>query len=233
MVLFAQVFTAAQFVVEERVMERYNVAPLLAVGLEGVFGFVSVLAAMPLLHLAFGRSHPGGFFDVPTGYHQIVDNPAVWIPGILIALSIAFFNWFGLSVTRSVSATARSTLDTCRTIIIWVISMSLGWESFRWMQVLGFAVLIYGGWSKLFLLLVRFDRAEQAAGFCGSFRGENAPGVCLTTFAGRRAGTFIFNGIVDPPFCRPPVLSEGEFSPLLNPAFVAVEDDDGQLAARI
>lgn len=59
MVLFAQVFTAAQFVVEERVMERYNVAPLLAVGLEGVFGFVSVLAAMPLLHLTFGRSHPG------------------------------------------------------------------------------------------------------------------------------------------------------------------------------
>lgn len=144
MVLFAQVFTATQFVIEERVMERYDVVPLLAVGLEGIFGVISVLLAMPITYLIYGNTHPNGYFDIPTGWHQFVDNEAVWVPGIMIALSIAFFNWFGLSVTRSISATARSTLDTCRTIIIWAVSMSLGWESFRWLQVLGFGVLIYG-----------------------------------------------------------------------------------------
>lgn len=54
------------------------------------------------------------------------------------------FNFFGISVTRSVSATSRSTIDTCRTLFIWLVSMGLGWESFKWLQVLGFVLLVYG-----------------------------------------------------------------------------------------
>lgn len=54
------------------------------------------------------------------------------------------FNFFGLSVTRTVSATSRSTIDTCRTLFIWVVSLGLGWESFKWLQVVGFALLVYG-----------------------------------------------------------------------------------------
>ena len=54
------------------------------------------------------------------------------------------FNFFGLSVTRSVSATSRSTIDTCRTLFIWIVSLGLGWESFKWLQVAGFALLVYG-----------------------------------------------------------------------------------------
>jgi hypothetical protein len=62
-------------------------------------------------------------------------------------LTLAFvsgFNYFGLSVTRSVSATARSTIDTCRTLFIWLVSLALGWESFKWLQVVGFMMLVYG-----------------------------------------------------------------------------------------
>lgn len=54
------------------------------------------------------------------------------------------FNFFGLSVTRTVSATSRSTIDTCRTLFIWIVSLGLGWESFKWLQVVGFALLVYG-----------------------------------------------------------------------------------------
>jgi hypothetical protein len=53
------------------------------------------------------------------------------------------FNFFGLSVTRSVSATSRSTIDTCRTLFIWIVSLGLRWESFKWLQVVGFAMLVY------------------------------------------------------------------------------------------
>jgi len=63
------------------------------------------------------------------------------------------FNFFGLSVTRTVSATARSTIDTCRTLFIWIVSLFLGWESFKWLQVLGFVLLVYG--TFLFNGLVR------------------------------------------------------------------------------
>lgn len=57
--------------------------------------------------------------------------------------SCSGFNFFGLSVTRTVSATSRSTIDTCRTLFIWIVSLGLGWESFKWLQVLGFALLVY------------------------------------------------------------------------------------------
>jgi len=53
-----------------------------------------------------------------------------------------------LSVTRHVSATARSLTDTCRTLSIWIISLGLGWEKLMFpislLQVLGFSLLVYG-----------------------------------------------------------------------------------------
>jgi drug/metabolite transporter (DMT)-like permease len=144
MVLTAQVFTAIQFVLEEKIMTSYRVEPLMAVGLEGLFGCLTILLAMPLLYVCFGLSHPGGFFDFPYGWQQIWSHQGIWIASIAIALSIAFFNWFGLSVTRSMSSVARATIDTCRTLFIWMVSLGLGWETFKWLQVLGFAVLVYG-----------------------------------------------------------------------------------------
>ena len=35
---------------------------------------------------------------------------------------------------------------TCfrRTLFIWIISLGLGWETFKYLQVVGFVVLIYG-----------------------------------------------------------------------------------------
>lgn len=41
------------------------------------------------------------------------------------------------SAARSVSATARSTIDSCRVIGIWAVSLFLGWETFKPLQVVG------------------------------------------------------------------------------------------------
>ncbi|PWN35915.1 uncharacterized protein FA14DRAFT_104563, partial [Meira miltonrushii] len=150
LILFAQLFTASQFVLEEKIMGRYSVEPLLAVGMEGIFGLVTTLAAQVALHFLYGRTPDGrgGYFDMSAGWHQIINTPIVFYTSFAIALSIALFNFFGLSVTRNVSATARSTIDTCRTLGIWVVSLSLGWEVFRplsgGLQVIGFILLCYG-----------------------------------------------------------------------------------------
>ncbi|KAI9064238.1 hypothetical protein FKP32DRAFT_1570517 [Trametes sanguinea] len=156
-ILFAQIFTAAQFVIEEKILNRYSVAPLVAVGYEGLFGALSIVLAMPLL-ARFSNVSP--FFDLPRGWHQMIDTPAVLWSGVVIALSIALFNFFGLSVTRHVSATARSLTDTCRTLSIWIVSLGLGWEVLVFpislLQVAGFALLVYG--TFLFNRLVRPPR---------------------------------------------------------------------------
>lgn len=167
-VLFAQVFTATQFVVEEKIMARYSVAPLVAVGYEGLFGALSIIMCMPILAMpSIASSSP--FFDLSRGWDQLVNTPSVLNSGIAIAISISLFNYFGLSVTRHVSATARSLTDTCRTLSIWLVSLGLGWEKLLFpislLQVLGFSLLVYG--------------------------------------------TFLFNGLVNPPsFLRRPLVLE-------------------------
>ncbi|KDQ59423.1 hypothetical protein JAAARDRAFT_127293 [Jaapia argillacea MUCL 33604] len=153
-ILFAQIFSATQFVVEEKILGHYTVAPLVAVGFEGLFGVLSILILLPLLPL-LAPSHTGPdqspyamWFDLPRGWHQIISTPTVLYSSVAIAFSISFFNFFGLSVTRHVSATVRSLTDTCRTLCIWIISLGLGWEKLVWpvsmLQVVGFGLLVYG-----------------------------------------------------------------------------------------
>ncbi|TQN70463.1 hypothetical protein CSHISOI_05062 [Colletotrichum shisoi] len=141
----AQIFTATQFVLEEWILERSAIEPIRVVGWEGLFGFVVTVIGMIVLHFAVGRTSAGqyGYFDMTEGWRQLTQNRAIGLSSILIMISIGGFNFFGLSVTRSVSATSRSTIDTCRTLFIWVVSLGLRWETFKWLQVVGFALLVY------------------------------------------------------------------------------------------
>ncbi|KAK4541425.1 hypothetical protein LTR36_008026 [Oleoguttula mirabilis] len=155
MIAGAQIFTASQFVLEERIMEKYSMDPIQVVGWEGTFGFLVTLIGMGILHAAVGQTAAGrgGYFDAREGFYQVFHNRAVAVTSLLIMISIGGFNFFGLSVTRNLSATSRSTIDTCRTLFIWIVSLGLGWESFKWLQVLGFALLVWG--TALFNDIVR------------------------------------------------------------------------------
>lgn len=144
MVLCAQFCAAAQFVVEEKIMHVYSLPALKAVGLEGAFGLITTLTAIPILHGMFGQDDPESVFNMYRGFHNTFDHTPVWAVGIGCIFSIAFFNYFGLSITKVISSTSRSTIDTCRTMFIWIISLGLGWERFIPLQVVGFAILIYG-----------------------------------------------------------------------------------------
>ncbi|KXH59025.1 integral membrane protein [Colletotrichum salicis] len=141
----AQIFTATQFVLEEWILERSSIEPIRVVGFEGLFGFTVTVIGMIVLHLAIGKTDAGryGYFDMVEGWRQLTQNRAIGISSILIMISIGGFNFFGLSVTRSVSATSRSTIDTCRTLFIWIVSLGLRWETFKWLQVVGFGLLVY------------------------------------------------------------------------------------------
>lgn len=146
MIAAAQIFTATQFVLEEWILEHYALEPLKVVGWEGIFGFIVTVIGMIILHFAVGRTERGryGYFDAKEGWRELVEYRSIAISSILIMISIGGFNFFGLSVTRTVSATARSTIDTSRTLFIWIASLALGWETFKWLQIVGFALLVYG-----------------------------------------------------------------------------------------
>ncbi|KAF2837727.1 MFS general substrate transporter [Patellaria atrata CBS 101060] len=170
----AQIFTAVQFVLEENIMEKYELEPLKVVGWEGIFGFLVTVICMGILHAAVGRTDQGryGYFDAREGLYEMTHFKAIGLTSFLIMISIGGFNFFGLSVTRTVSATSRSTIDTCRTLFIWIVSLGLGWETFKPLQILGFALLVYG--TFLFNDLVR-PPMKTLMGWARARTGEREP----------------------------------------------------------
>jgi drug/metabolite transporter (DMT)-like permease len=90
MIAGAQIFTATQFVLEEWILERSEIEPIVIVGWEGLFGFVVTLLGMIVLHFAVGRTEAGryGIFDMVEGWRQITHNRAVAVSSLAIMVSI-------------------------------------------------------------------------------------------------------------------------------------------------
>uniref|UniRef100_UPI0037E94E38 solute carrier family 35 member F6 n=1 Tax=Semicossyphus pulcher TaxID=241346 RepID=UPI0037E94E38 len=148
LIIMAQIIVAVQMVLEEKFVYRHNVHPLRAVGTEGFFGFV----VLSLLLIPMYFIHTGNFSDNPRqvledaldAFCQIGNQPLIILALLGNTVSIAFFNFAGISVTIEMSATTRMVLDSLRTLVIWVVSLALGWEQFQGLQVLGFLVLLLG-----------------------------------------------------------------------------------------
>ncbi|CAL4135163.1 unnamed protein product, partial [Meganyctiphanes norvegica] len=148
LIIVAQVVTATQMVVEEKFLTKYNVPPLLAVGWEGVFGFITLsILLVPFYWTPAGMfsGNPRGVLeDVYDAIIQLKNNPELIaaISGNII--SIAFFNFAGVSVTKELSATTRMVLDSVRTLVIWLFSLAVHWQTFQYLQPIGFVVLVLG-----------------------------------------------------------------------------------------
>ncbi|CAF1202617.1 unnamed protein product [Rotaria sp. Silwood1] len=160
LILVGMLFTSFQVVYEERFIGKYNIPPLQAVGWEGIFGFCTLgLLLIPFYFIIVPTSNTGPdhrLEDIPSAFCQMRGNWIIILATIGNILSIAFFNFAGISVTKELSATTRMVLDSGRTLIIWILSLALQWQAFYLLQLLGFIVLvigmgIYNGvWEHLF-----------------------------------------------------------------------------------
>ncbi|KAG1664857.1 Solute carrier family 35 member F6 [Nymphon striatum] len=149
LIIIAQIIVGTQMVYEEKFISKHNVPPLQAVGWEGFFGF-SILAILlvPMYYIPVGHvlfhNPDGNMEDAIDGFYQIGNNWQVALAFCGTIVSIAFFNFAGISVTKEISATTRMVLDSVRTIIIWIVSLAIDWQQFHPLQLLGFFVLIIG-----------------------------------------------------------------------------------------
>ncbi|XP_060596006.1 solute carrier family 35 member F6-like [Ruditapes philippinarum] len=148
LIIMAQVIVSVQMVYEERVIGRFNVQPLAAVGYEGLFGaLVLGLLLIPFYYIDAGSfSHAAGnrLENVHDAFVQMGNNWRIILATVGNIMSIAFFNFAGISVTRELSATTRMVLDSVRTLVIWAVTLSLSWQDFQYLQVVGFILLILG-----------------------------------------------------------------------------------------
>jgi len=156
LIVAGQVVMAVQGVYEEKVLVQYNAHPLLAVAWEGTWGFT----ALSILLVPFGYWHvsedwahgPTGLFeDSIDAFVQLGNNAGLCVWFVLTMFSIAFFNFSGMYVTQKVGATARTVLDSVRTIVIWLVflipsEMEVpGWhDGFSGWSLAGYIVSIIG-----------------------------------------------------------------------------------------
>ncbi|KAI6227951.1 UAA transporter family protein [Aphelenchoides besseyi] len=149
LIIMAQIIGAVQMVTEQMFLERYDVPPLLAVGLEGLFGMIILSFLMiPMYWIrvpeAFSTDPEHRMENVIDAFKEIGENPMIAVALMGTIVSIAFFNFAGVSVTKRLSATSRMVLDSVRTLVIWILSIPLFHEKFIPLQLLGFAFLILG-----------------------------------------------------------------------------------------
>ncbi|XP_013870905.1 solute carrier family 35 member F6 [Austrofundulus limnaeus] len=148
LIIMAQIVASVQMVLEEKFVYKHDVHPLRAVGTEGLFGFIVLsLLLIPMYFIYVGNfsNNPRHVLeDAIDAFCQIGHKPLIILALLGNTVSIAFFNFAGISVTKEISATTRMVLDSLRTLVIWVVSLALGWEQFQGLQVLGFLVLLLG-----------------------------------------------------------------------------------------
>lgn len=156
LVLVGAFISATQMILEEVFLKKRGFHPLQTVGMEGFFGCILMMGvALPSVHYIPGDDLNGSYENLIDGLYQIGDNGLLLGNCILYILSIAFFNYFGLSITRYLSAVHRTLIDALRTTFVWLISLILFYSTDErfgepfdtaWglIQIDGFAFLILG-----------------------------------------------------------------------------------------
>jgi len=145
-IIAAQIVVAVQMVVEEKFIGKFDVPALQVVGWEGTWG--ALILSLLLIPFYYLPALPGAsgdrFEDTIDAFVQIGHNWIIPVALLGNLCSIAFFNFFGISITKYASATTRTVLDSVRTVLIWGFSLAVGWQEFELLQLLGFVVLLLG-----------------------------------------------------------------------------------------
>eukprot|EP00743_Colponemidia_sp_Colp-15_P003370 GILK01003643.1.p1 GENE.GILK01003643.1~~GILK01003643.1.p1 ORF type:complete len:402 (+),score=58.34 GILK01003643.1:48-1208(+) len=158
LVLAAQVFAAGLMVVEEKYFANYQIHPLQAVGYEGAWGVLLAAIILPALMFVHG-SNGRPLDDVVDAVIQIQSSWRLLLAVLAGIGAIALYNFCGVSVTKRASATARSTIDTTRTVFVWAFCILAGWEDFHWLQVGGFVLLVLG--TMLYNEIIRLPQGQR------------------------------------------------------------------------
>lgn len=82
--------------------------------------------------------------DTPLAIEQIRNSPELKLYVVCGVIAVAGFNFTGLMITKYASSAQRATIDTCRTLAIWAVFLSLGREQFKVGQLIGFILLLAG-----------------------------------------------------------------------------------------
>jgi len=154
LVIAGQLCNAIQFVVEEVFVKGKQIPPPKVVGMEGVFGAaMMIVVVLPAIYFIPGSDN-GSYENFIDAFLMIGNNVYLLLFILLYLFSIAFYNFFGLSVTKQLTTVHRTFIDALRTLLVWGCSVSLHyitksdfgepWDSHSYIQLIGFAIMVLG-----------------------------------------------------------------------------------------
>jgi len=142
LLFISQLFAGGMFIVEEKLLGDYYLDPLKVVGFEGIWGMIIMAIILPIFQFVECDSAllcPYGVLeDTVRALKDYNTNKVLILLSVCICFSISSFNAFGVSVTKFASSAQRSTIDSSRTVLIWIFFM---------------AVPVYGRYLETFSIL--------------------------------------------------------------------------------
>ena len=146
-VVIGMIFWACQMTYEEKFVKKYNIMPLNVIGLEGSFSLTILTFLLVVFFFIppfLGILDGDRMEDALDGFVQLGNNPILLTSFVCTTLALCVALIAGIHVTRELSAIHRIIIDSGRSIAVWGISLAASWQSFLWLQVLGFFIMSLG-----------------------------------------------------------------------------------------
>lgn len=117
-----------------------------------MWGFTYYLIVLPIFQVIPCNNKdlcvPPCVEDSRQAFKDLGDNHFCLAMALCTIVSIACFNVFGVALTKYASAAQRATVDTTRTVVIWIFQLIIGQEHLTMpsslIQFSGFILLIVG-----------------------------------------------------------------------------------------
>jgi len=154
----AQLCSAFQMTFEEKIVTavagQKKVSAKKVVGSEGIWGGFFMCIVLGLMTIAPGNDVGGVYESLPDGLHMFTHSPVLLFLGLSYTVSIAVYNFVGITVGKKFTAVVRCLVDSSRTVTVWGTSLFLfyfvderygaGFTKHTWLTVIGFFVLVLG-----------------------------------------------------------------------------------------
>lgn len=156
LMITAQLLASLQYVMEEKYMNQRKYPPSLALGVEGILGFImTVILLLVLQKITVGEKSFFGYAEnTRDSFVQMKNSTRLkWL--ILAYMVCTFcFMFSGINTTKRFSSIHRVLLVASKAVLVWVVQLVMHpithgeegeiWTKYSFMQLGGFIVLIIG-----------------------------------------------------------------------------------------
>ncbi|CAI2372274.1 unnamed protein product [Moneuplotes crassus] len=148
--IISAIMQGTQFVIEDKIVRTYYSDSFEFAGWEGIWGTLLCLIVLPIFQFipCEGELCSDGYIENSIfALQQIANSPRLIFLTIFTILIICAYNGIGLLVTKMVSSPNRVILRQIKIVVIWIFFLIYpyeGGESFKIIQLIGFAVLVFG-----------------------------------------------------------------------------------------